>query len=110
MPSERPQVVLGIVDGLHDAGAALVRDGRIVAAANEERFTRVKLQGGMPRRSIDAVLATATLTYADVDAIAKRPYAVLLISLRPERTAIAVPCPCAIESSIVSGPVAAPAT
>jgi hypothetical protein len=57
----RRGVVLGIVDGLHDAGAAVVRDGVLVAAANEERFTRVKLQGGMPTRSIAAVLAVAGL-------------------------------------------------
>ncbi|MDJ0522332.1 MAG: carbamoyltransferase C-terminal domain-containing protein [Planctomycetota bacterium] len=66
----RPSVVLGIVDGLHDAGAALVADGRIIAAANEERFTRVKLQGGMPRQSVEAVLATAGMGYEDIDAIA----------------------------------------
>ncbi len=63
-------VVLGIVDGLHDAGAALVRGGRILAAANEERFTRVKLQGGWPKRSIAAVLATAGLEVGAVDAVA----------------------------------------
>jgi carbamoyltransferase len=65
-----PRVVLGVVDGLHDAGAALVADGRLVAAANEERFTRVKLQGGMPERSIDAVLRTAGAAAADVDVVA----------------------------------------
>lgn len=62
--------MLGIVDGLHDAGAAVVRDGVLVAAANEERFTRVKLQGGMPTRSIAAVLAVAGLAPADVDVVA----------------------------------------
>ena len=65
-----PQTVLGIVDGLHDAGAALVREGRLVAAANEERFTRVKLQGGMPTRSIAAVLETAGCTPEAIDAVA----------------------------------------
>lgn len=69
-PAGAPRTVLGIVDGLHDAGAAIVVDGRIVTAANEERFTRVKLQGGMPTRSIHAVLATAELTVADIDLIA----------------------------------------
>jgi carbamoyltransferase len=63
-------VVLGVVDGLHDAGAALVVGGRLVAAANEERFTRVKLQGGVPRRSIASVLATAGATPDDVDLVA----------------------------------------
>lgn len=62
--------MLGVVDGLHDAGAALVRDGRLVAAANEERFTRVKLQGGMPSRSIAAVLACAGVAPGDVEVVA----------------------------------------
>jgi len=62
--------VLGIVDGIHDAGAAVVRDGALVAAANEERFTRRKLQGGMPTRSVAAVLEVAGLRPADVDVIA----------------------------------------
>ena len=65
-----PRVVLGVVDGLHDAGAALVVDGIVVAAANEERFTRVKLQGGMPLRSIEAVLETAHVSPAEVDVVA----------------------------------------
>jgi carbamoyltransferase len=64
------RIVLGIVDGLHDAGAALVRDGRLLAAANEERFTRVKLQGGFPTRSIASVLAVAGIRAQDVDVVA----------------------------------------
>ena len=63
-------MTLGVVDGLHDAGAAVVIDGRLVSAANEERFTRKKLQGGMPKRSIAAALATAGLTTDDVDHVA----------------------------------------
>lgn len=66
----RGPVVLGLVDGLHDAGAALVVDGVLVAAANEERFTRRKLQGGMPRRSIAAVLATAGVPAFEVTDVA----------------------------------------
>ncbi len=64
------RTVLGIVDGLHDAGAAVVENGRLLAAANEERFTRVKLQGGMPKHSIAAVLETAGRSARDVDIIA----------------------------------------
>lgn len=71
MGKKRPaRLVLGIVDGLHDAGAALIRDGQIVSAANEERFTRVKLQGGLPARSISAVLADAQTDPRDIDVIA----------------------------------------
>ncbi|MFZ5475225.1 MAG: carbamoyltransferase C-terminal domain-containing protein [Myxococcota bacterium] len=50
-------VVLGIHDGTHDAGAAVVADGVLVAACSEERFTREKGAGGWPARSIAACLA-----------------------------------------------------
>jgi carbamoyltransferase len=50
--------VLGIWDG-HDSGAALVRDGAIVYAANEERFTKRKLEVGFPFHSIHAALRFA---------------------------------------------------
>lgn len=52
-------LVLGIHDGTHDAGAALVRDGVLVAACNEERFTRRKGAGGWPARSVAACLEAA---------------------------------------------------
>ena len=42
--------VLGIWDG-HDAGAALIDDGHVVFAVNEERFTRRKLEIGFPEIS-----------------------------------------------------------
>ena len=63
-------VVLGIFDGAHDAGACVVADGRIVAAVNEERLTRVKLQGSFPARSIAEVLRIAGVSERDVDEIA----------------------------------------
>ena len=47
--------VLGIWDG-HDAGAALIDDGEVVFAVNEERFTRRKLEIGFPEKSIGACL------------------------------------------------------
>lgn len=61
--------ILGIWDG-HDAGAALLVDGRLVAAMNEERFTRRKLEVAFPERSIDACLAAAGLTRHAVDVVA----------------------------------------
>ncbi|MDP2309630.1 MAG: carbamoyltransferase C-terminal domain-containing protein [Pseudomonadota bacterium] len=45
-------VVLGIYDGTHDAGAAVVQDGVVVAASSEERYTRSKGQGGWPEHAI----------------------------------------------------------
>lgn len=61
--------ILGIWDG-HDAGAALLVDGALVAAVNEERLTRRKLEIGFPTRSIEACLGMASLTPAAIDAVA----------------------------------------
>jgi carbamoyltransferase len=47
-----PIVVLGISAFYHDSAAALVRDGRLVAAAQEERFSRVKHDHGFPAHAI----------------------------------------------------------
>ena len=52
--------ILGIWDG-HDSGAALLVDGRLVAAVNEERLTRRKLEVGFPSASIASCLAMAAL-------------------------------------------------
>lgn len=64
--------VLGLADfsGSHDASAAIVCDGRLVAAAEEERFTRRKHQGGLALQAIDYCLSAAHLAWADIDAIA----------------------------------------
>jgi carbamoyltransferase len=61
--------VLGIWDG-HDSGAALLQDGRLRFAVNEERLTRRKLEVRFPARSIDACLAFAGLTAEDIDLVA----------------------------------------
>jgi carbamoyltransferase len=62
--------ILGIHPG-HDAGAALIRDGKILAAVDEERFTRKKhWGGGYPENSVKFVLDYCRLSLDDVDAIA----------------------------------------
>jgi len=61
--------ILGIWDG-HDAGAALLIDGRLIAAVNEERFTRRKLEIDFPQRSIEACLAIAGLAPTSIDRVA----------------------------------------
>jgi carbamoyltransferase len=48
-------IVLGINE-THCATAAVLRDGRIVGCASEERFTRLKNDAGYPRQAIDALL------------------------------------------------------
>src|SRR5207244_2823284 len=87
------RVVLGVVDGLHDAGAAVVADGVLVAAANEERFTRKKLQGGMPAHSIAAVLKVAGVSPADVDLVAVGGVATPTVATRAFRPAQAMFAP-----------------
>lgn len=62
-------IVLGIHDG-HNASAALLKDGALVAAVQEERFTRQKNQGGMPTQAIAEVLDLAGLRRQDVDRFA----------------------------------------
>lgn len=61
--------ILGIWDG-HDLGAALLIDGCLVAAANEERFSRRKLEYVFPSASINACLDVARITPAEVDVVA----------------------------------------
>ena len=59
--------ILGISAFYHDSAAALVVDGRIVAAAQEERFSRQKHDHRFPQLAIDYCLREAQLTPADLD-------------------------------------------
>ncbi len=67
MPSRRN--ILGISAFYHDAAAALLCDGRIAAAAQEERFTRKKNDSEFPRHAIAACLRQAGLTSQQLDAV-----------------------------------------
>jgi len=62
--------ILGVSAYYHDAAAALVVDGDIVAAAQEERFTRVKHDSGFPTNAVRFCLNFAKLRPADVDLVA----------------------------------------
>ncbi|MGC9129437.1 MAG: carbamoyltransferase family protein [Candidatus Micrarchaeia archaeon] len=61
--------ILGIWDG-HDSGAALIEDNKIIFAANEERFTKRKLEIKFPYNSINAALKYAGLKPSDIEVIA----------------------------------------
>jgi carbamoyltransferase len=63
-------IILGLNAFHGDSSACLVRDGQLVAAAEEERFRRLKHWAGFPSQSIAYCLAEAGVTLADVDAIA----------------------------------------
>src|SRR5436190_20164333 len=62
--------ILGISAYYHDAAAALLRDGKIVAAAQEERFSRRKNDERFPAQSIAFCLRDAGLLEANLDAVA----------------------------------------
>jgi carbamoyltransferase len=60
--------IIGISSHYHDAAAALIADGCIIAAAQEERFTRKKGDSSFPIHSIDYCLKEAGLKLTDIDA------------------------------------------
>jgi carbamoyltransferase len=59
--------ILGLSFYYHDSAAALVQDGRLVAAAEEERFSRLKHDSGFPVLAIDFALRSGGITIHDVD-------------------------------------------
>jgi carbamoyltransferase len=62
--------ILGISCYFHDAAAALVRDGQLMAAAEEERFTRKKHDYEFPQNAIDFCLRIGGIRAADLDYVA----------------------------------------
>ncbi len=64
-----PVIVLGISAFYHDSAAAIVRDGEIVAAAQEERFSRKKHDPRFPRNAINYCLEEAFIEPDELDAV-----------------------------------------
>ena len=62
--------ILGISAFYHDSAAALIQDGEIVAAAQEERFTRLKGDARFPRQAIAYCLNEAGIDVAHLDYVA----------------------------------------
>ena len=62
--------ILGISAFYHDSAAALLVDGKIIAAAQEERFTRIKHDPSFPDMSVDYVLSEGNITMSEVDLVA----------------------------------------
>jgi carbamoyltransferase len=62
--------ILGISAYYHDSAAALVRDGQVLAAAQEERFTRKKHDSGFPHNAIRSCLEANAMRAADIDFVA----------------------------------------
>jgi carbamoyltransferase len=61
--------ILGISAFYHDSAACILKDGKIIAAAQEERFTRIKHDPSYPHNSIEFVLKYANLKLSEVDQI-----------------------------------------
>jgi len=59
--------ILGISCFYHDAAAALLKDGKLIAAAEEERFTRVKHDFSFPEKAVDFCLNYEGITGKDLD-------------------------------------------
>ncbi|HEY6071256.1 MAG TPA: carbamoyltransferase N-terminal domain-containing protein, partial [Chthoniobacterales bacterium] len=62
--------ILGISAFYHDSAACLVRDGKIIAAAQEERFTRKKHDASFPKHAVDYCLREASIGVNDLDLVA----------------------------------------
>ena len=62
--------ILGISAFYHDSAAALIEDGRIIAAAQEERFTRRKHDASFPARAVGYCLAESGARLAELDSVA----------------------------------------
>ena len=62
--------ILGISAFYHDSSACLVKDGEIIAAAQEERFSRVKQDSSFPSNAINYCLKEAGITSSDLDLVA----------------------------------------
>ncbi|MBT3660930.1 MAG: carbamoyltransferase [Rhodospirillaceae bacterium] len=62
--------IIGVSAFYHDSAAALIEDGRIVAAAQEERFTRKKHDASFPENAIEYCLTQAGVSLGDIDYVA----------------------------------------
>jgi carbamoyltransferase len=65
-----PEAILGLSAYYHDSAAALLVDGKIVAAAQEERFSRKKHDPSFPRQAVRHVLEDGGVTFRDLTAVA----------------------------------------
>jgi carbamoyltransferase len=77
-------IILGLSCYYHDSAAALLVDGTLVAAAQEERFSRVKHDSGFPARAIRFCLGAAGLELGDIDHVAfyEKPFLKVARSLK----------------------------
>ena len=63
-------IILGISCYYHDSAACILKDGKIIAAVEEERFSRIKFDDAFPKLAIDYCMSEAGITTKDIDCIA----------------------------------------
>jgi carbamoyltransferase len=63
-------IILGINYMFHDSSACIIKDGKLLVALEEERFTRNKHDVVFPKKSIEKCLEIANLNFNDIDHIA----------------------------------------
>jgi len=68
--SEKPIYILGISAFYHDSAACLLKDGKVIAAASEERFTRKKHDSSLPKNAIKFCLEFESIVINDINFIA----------------------------------------
>ena len=61
---------LGISCYYHDSAAALLKDGKVIAAVEEERFSRVKFDDSFPKQAIDWCLKESGISPKNIDSVA----------------------------------------
>jgi carbamoyltransferase len=68
--------IIGISCYYHDSAACLIQDGKVIAATQEERFTRVKYSSDFPINAVNSCLAQSGMTVYDIDHIVfyEKPY------------------------------------
>ena len=62
-------IQLGISAFYHDSAACIVKDGKVISAAEEERFSRIKHTSSFPVQSINFCLKEAEINISDLDII-----------------------------------------
>jgi carbamoyltransferase len=62
--------ILGISCYYHDSAAAIIQDGNIIAAVEEERFSRIKFDDSFPKQAIDWCIKESGLSPNDIDVVA----------------------------------------
>ena len=69
IPMTKPTYILGISCYYHDSGIALLKDGEVIFAAQEERYTRKKHDEALPKHAVEQALKFAGITMDDVSAV-----------------------------------------